>query len=70
MLGKLINQSIMMLGSGDGNDIMYDLAFKIMSINYMAGKEGGRYIRKIISEGWWRFIISRSQIEFEYFKQT
>ena len=59
-----------MLGSEEGNDIMYDLAFKIMSLNSMAGQEGGHYIRIILSEGWWKFIIDRSQIELEYFKQT
>ena len=62
MLDKLISPSIMMLGSGEGNDIM--------SLNSMAGREEERYIKIIIREGWWRFIISMSQIEFEYFKET
>ena len=38
-----------------------------MSLNSMAGQDGGRDIMIIISEGWWIFIISRSHIEFEYF---
>ena len=33
-----------------------------MSLNSMPGQEGGWYIMIIISEGCWRFIISRLQI--------
>ena len=31
MLGRLISPSIVMLGSGEGNDSMYDLTFKVIS---------------------------------------
>ena len=51
MLGKLKSPSIMMLGKGEGKDIIYDLVFRIMSLNTVIGQVGGRYIRMIISHG-------------------
>ena len=65
ILDMLISPSIIMLGNGEGKAIMLDLAIRIMSLNSMAGQEGGRYIMLIISEGWWLFIISRSHLTIE-----
>ena len=51
MVGKLKSPSIMMLGKGEGKDIIYYLVFRIMSLNSLIGQVGGQYIRMIISDG-------------------